>query len=242
MYKNNLIYSLIPARSGSKRIKNKNIKYVGGLPLIAFTINHSLNCKMIDRTFVSTDSKIYQKISTKYGAEAPFLRPKKLSENLSTDFDVFDHFLKWIKKSNIKTPDLIIHFRPTSPNRILSDTNKAIKLMCNNYLKYDSLRSVSKIEKKIQKIYKFEKNLLIKNITNFKKIRNEYDANMPAQLLGDYYIHNGNIDIIKTSTISKLKSVSGKKIIGFESNKKIQNFDIDNYDDLLSFEKYLSNS
>ena len=56
---------------------------------------------------------------------------------------------------------------------------------------------------------------------------------MPAQLLGDYYIHNGNIDIIKTSTISKLKSVFWKKIIGFESNKKIQNFDIDNYDDLL---------
>ena len=109
---------------------------------------------MIDRTFVSTDSKIYQKIYT--NVEAPF-ETKKLSENLSTDFDVFDHFLKWIKKSNIKTPDLIIHFRPTSPNRILSDTNKAIKLMCNNYLKYDSLRSVSKIEKKFKKIYKFEK-------------------------------------------------------------------------------------
>ena len=73
------------------------------------------------------------------------------------------------------------------------------------------MRSISKIEKKIEKIYSYKSKLQITNITNFKKIKNEFDANMPAQLLRDYYIHNGNIDIIKTKTLLNLKSVSGRK-------------------------------
>ena len=73
------IISIIPVRSGSKRVKNKNIRKLIGLPLLAHTIKHSLYSKLIDRTIVSTDSNKYAKIAKKHGAEVPFLRPKKLA-------------------------------------------------------------------------------------------------------------------------------------------------------------------
>ena len=69
------IIAIIPARSGSKRIKDKNIKKYKGIPLISHSIKHSLKSKYIQRTIVSTDSEKYAKIAVKYGAEVPFLRP-----------------------------------------------------------------------------------------------------------------------------------------------------------------------
>ena len=78
-----LIYALIPARSGSKGIKNKNIKLVKKKYLINYTIEFSLKCKSIDRTFVSTDSEKIRNISLDTGSEVPFLRPKKISKFLT---------------------------------------------------------------------------------------------------------------------------------------------------------------
>ena len=70
------ILAIIPARSGSKRIKNKNIKYFKGKPLLAHSILHSIRSKYIQRTIVSTDSRKYAKIAIRYGAEVPFLSQK----------------------------------------------------------------------------------------------------------------------------------------------------------------------
>ena len=73
------ILSVIQARSGSKGIPNKNIYKINNHPLISYTIKASTNCKLIDRTIVWTDSEHYAKIARSYGAQVPFLRPKKLS-------------------------------------------------------------------------------------------------------------------------------------------------------------------
>ena len=89
--------AIIPARAGSKSIKNKNIIRLGNLPLIAFSIN-AAKLAGIKRVIVSTDSKEYAKIAKKYGAEVPFLRPKKFSQDNSTDYDFFDHFFNWLFK------------------------------------------------------------------------------------------------------------------------------------------------
>ena len=75
-------FAIIPARSGSKGIKNKNIKDFGGYPLLAWTIKICKKCKSIDRIILSTDSEEYQKLAIKYGAEAPFLRPKRISSSM----------------------------------------------------------------------------------------------------------------------------------------------------------------
>ena len=78
------VYAIIPARSGSKGVPNKNIMNLGGYPLIAYSIAVAKKCSTIDRVIVSTDSEEYASIALKYGAEVPFLRPSDISNDSST--------------------------------------------------------------------------------------------------------------------------------------------------------------
>ena len=87
MLKDKKIIALIPARSGSKRFKNKNIFNYKGHPLIAYTITSAIKSKIFSKIIVSTDSNYYKKIAEYYGASVPFLRPKKISGAKSSDND-----------------------------------------------------------------------------------------------------------------------------------------------------------
>ena len=126
------IIAVIPARSGSISVKDKNIRLYKKKPLIHHSIRTSLKSKLINRVFVSTDSKKYQKLSIRYGAEVPFLRPKSISKNNSTDLEWAKHFVKYLEKSENYFPDLIVHVRPTSPNRNVKIFDKGIKYFLNN--------------------------------------------------------------------------------------------------------------
>ena len=86
-----IILCIIPARSGSKGIKDKNIKLFNGKPLLAWSILQAKQCSHDMRIIVSTDSHEYSRIAEQYGAEVPFLRPKHLSQDLSTDFECIEH-------------------------------------------------------------------------------------------------------------------------------------------------------
>ena len=92
------IVALIPAREGSKSIKNKNIIKVNKKTLIEYSIKTAKNSKFRKEVYVSTDSKKIQKIAIKLGAKAPFLRPKRISGDKSTDLEAFVHFNNWYKK------------------------------------------------------------------------------------------------------------------------------------------------
>src|SRR6056300_1491580 len=89
--------AVIPARSGSKGLNNKNIKIMQGKPLIYWSIKAGISNNLIDRVIVSTDSNLYANIAKKYGAEVPFLRPKKISKDNSTDYEFFTHVIKKLK-------------------------------------------------------------------------------------------------------------------------------------------------
>ena len=89
---------LIPARIGSKRIKKKNIKRFYGKPLISYAIINAKKSNLFRKIVVSTDSKSIAKIAEKYGAEVPFYRPKKFSNDKATDKQVRKHFLNYCKK------------------------------------------------------------------------------------------------------------------------------------------------
>mgnify|MGYP006249959241 CR=1 FL=1 len=104
-FKNKKILAIIPARSGSKSIKDKNITLYKGKPLIYHSIKTALKSKLIDKVIVSTDSKKYKRISLNYGAEVPFLRPKKFSLDFSLDYDFILHATKYMMKYNYN-PDL----------------------------------------------------------------------------------------------------------------------------------------
>ena len=91
------VLAIIPARSGSKGLPGKNIRNFLGKPLIVHAIDHAKKSRLVDRVIVSTDSEAYRQLAIRSGAEAPFLRPKDISEDRSTDLDCFVHALNWLQ-------------------------------------------------------------------------------------------------------------------------------------------------
>ena len=114
---NEKIISLIPARSGSEGINNKNIFPLLEYPLIAYSIIASKMSNKIKRTIVSTDSEIYYNIALEYGAEVPFLRPIEYSGDKSTDYDFVKHLLDWINLSRNQKTLMLSSFHPFTLER-----------------------------------------------------------------------------------------------------------------------------
>ena len=232
---NKEILAIIPARKGSKGIINKNIKLFNNKPLIYWSIKLAKECKYINRIICSTDSKEYAKIANQCGAETPFLRPSEISQDLSTDYELIEHCLNELKKENY-IPDIIVQLRPTYPNRKLEILNETISLFLQNYDEYDSLRTVIPFDKSPFKMYRIIKNKnnnklnlqpLFKKIDNIKEPQNRCRQELPKA-----YLHNGYIDIIKTDTVLKLKSVTGNNIYPYLMKKKEKD-DIDTLKDWL---------
>jgi N-acylneuraminate cytidylyltransferase/CMP-N,N'-diacetyllegionaminic acid synthase len=130
MYQRKKVLAIIPARGGSKRLPRKNILDLNGKPLIAWTIDAALKSKYIDKTIVSTDDKEIADISTKYGAEVPFIRPAHLSTDTASSIDVVFHAVEFLKKNN-EQYDIVILLQPTSPLRTTKDINKALEMLNN---------------------------------------------------------------------------------------------------------------
>jgi len=128
MIKGKRILALIPARSGSKKLPGKNIKPMNGRPLIAWTIEEAKKSRYIDRIIVSTDNEKIKRVSKKYGADAPFLRPKELATDEAKVIDVVIYTINWLKQ-NGESFDLLILLQPTSPLRTAEDIDKAVELL-----------------------------------------------------------------------------------------------------------------
>ena len=223
------IISVIPARGGSKSIKNKNLIKLNNKPLIYYAIKQSQKSKFIKRSIVSTNDKKIAKIAKKYGAEVPFLRPNSISKNNSKDFGFFLHLINWLKKNENYTPDLIVQLRPTQPYRDVKFIDKAIQIIMRDK-KADSLRSISVPERTPYKMWKIKGNYLDYIFPNTKFQKKEY-FNLDRRKLQDIYWHDGVIDIVKTKTIKKYNNLTGKKIAYIKNNKEFL-VDIDSKKDL----------
>ena len=124
---------LIPARGGSKRIKNKNIKNFNGKPLISYSISTAIRSGLFDKVIVTTDSEKIAKIARKYGANVPFLRPKKLANDYANDLQVIKHYLDFNRANNIKI-DIMCYLYATAPLIKVSTLKKCYaKLISSNY-------------------------------------------------------------------------------------------------------------
>ena len=157
------VIAIIPARSGSKSIKDKNIMSIGGKPLIAHSIEHAKQSKLIDRIIVTTDSEYYAEISRQYGAETPFIRPEEIAGDESTDLEVFTHALNFLKEKEGTLPDICVHLRPTCPIRNVEDIDQMIKILIGNQ-EIDSVRSLSEAPETPYKMWKLnEKGQIISN-------------------------------------------------------------------------------
>ena len=229
------IIALIPARGGSKGIKNKNIVNLLGKPLISYTILAAKKVKQISEVYVSTDSTVIKKVSEKFGAKVPFLRPKKFSTDSSDDLEVFKHFYEWYSKHNLKEIDLIIHLRATSPFRKVEIINKAINAIKKNK-NFSSLRSFQKTPYSPYKMWKQKKKLAIPFLN--KKIYGKEAHSLGRQQLPKIFCHTPYIDIIKPGLTIKKGSMVGKNTLFFLISKKDESFiDIDTQDDLKRIRK-----
>jgi CMP-N,N'-diacetyllegionaminic acid synthase len=143
MYKNKTFLAIIPARSGSKGIIDKNIKELNNKPLMAHTIEACVNSKMFDEIIVSTDSVKYAEIASKYGASVPFLRPGQLSSDEAATKDVIVHVLNEMKHLG-RVFDYFMLLQPTSPLRNETHILESINILFKQNA--DSVISICKAE------------------------------------------------------------------------------------------------
>ena len=227
------ILALIPARGGSKGIPRKNIIDICGKPLIYWTIQLAKRSKYINRVIVSTDSSEIAEISKLHGAEIPFIRPDEISQDNSTDLEVFKHSLSWLEKKDKYTPDLVVHLRPTGPARYINIIDDAIEKLSKD-LSFDCLRSVSLSSQTAYKMWQIENSELI-SIGNKLGVIESHSA--PRQALPKTYWQNGYVDIVRPKTIFKQESMTGKKVMPFLTIHKSN--DLDYPEDIKKVEKDL---
>ena len=116
----------IPARSGSTRLKHKNIMEINGLPLIAYTVLMAKKLRGVDRVIVNTDSEEYAEVARAYGAEVPILRPAAIAGEKASLQDTFDFMENWLAENEGVTFSKHIAMYPTSPFRNLSTIQKYV--------------------------------------------------------------------------------------------------------------------
>jgi len=205
-----MLLGLIPARCGSRSVKNKNIKLLAGYPLIAYSIVASKLSTKIDRTIVSTDSAEYAEIAKHYGAEVPFLRPAEYATDTSTDMDFFRHLIGYLLSKEGITPDYIVHLGPTIPLRDPVVIDEAINKIVSNEIA-TALRSVHQVIP-AHKLFSIRRWFLEGLFPNDP--RPEY-YNLPRQTFTPNYKGNGYVDIVIPKTIKDTGTLHSTRILPF---------------------------
>lgn len=225
------VLAIIPARSGSKSVKDKNIRLMNGKPMLAYSIEHALSSERINRVIVSTDSEKYAQIAKKYGAEVPFLRPEEISGDKSLDIEVFEHALKFLKDTEGYEADIVVQLRPTYPIRNVKDIDNMVDILINNR-SVDSVRCIAAANEVAYKMWFLKEDGMLEPI--LKDIPEAY--NMPRQELPKIYYQNACIDVTRPEVILEKHSMSGERIQGYLME---HNFDIDTEEEFQRAEAYL---
>ena len=225
MKKNFAILGLIPARSGSKGLKNKNILKIGKKSLIEFSIIEAKKCKKIKKLIISTDSKKIINISKNYDLET-IKRPKKLCLDSTKIFDVIMHALK-VEKKQKNEYDYVVLIQPTTPLKTKKMLDEGIKIIIKK--KSDTLVSVYPVEDNHPaRMYKINRGYLKPMIRNMQS-QNRQD-------LSKIYHRDGNVYIFKVKSLYANNSLYGKKISPLIVNPKYK-LNIDTLEDF-NYAKY----
>ncbi|TGL49706.1 acylneuraminate cytidylyltransferase family protein [Leptospira kemamanensis] len=206
--------AIIPARSGSKSIKDKNLAKLSGHPLIAYSIAAGVLSKSVIRTIVSTDSEEYAAIAKRYGAEVPFLRPAEYSTDTSTDRDFMLHAMQWIKEKENKVPEYWVHLRPTTPLRDPKHIDEALKMI---ELDADAtaLRSAHICSESPFKWFRKNESGYLTALTTEETSLDRF--NLPRQSYPDVFIPDGYVDVVRSSFVLGTNFFHGNKVIGYVS-------------------------
>ncbi len=217
---------LIPARGGSKRIPNKNLRDFHGKPLISWSIEVALKSKLFQEVYVSTDSKDIAKVANDFGAKVPFLRPDNISDDFANDKDVRNHFISWMKTNKIQAKSLC-YLYPTAPfitseilrgvDNLLEKTKAEMTMTITNYA-HPIMRS------------------LILSKDGFISYKWEENRNTRSQDFPEYYHDAG---LCYQFDLSKIKEKDPKLISGYFV-PRLRCQDIDTEDDFKFAEKLFS--
>lgn len=248
------VLALIPARSGSKSVPDKNIREIAGKPMLAWSVEHALLSRLVNRVILSTDSEQYAAIGRAYGAETPFLRPAQYATDTALDIDVFRHALQWLAAHEDYHPDIVVQLRPTYPKRNPADIDNMIEMLAADP-EADSVRSIALATEVPYKMWLAadpdsantpaaaagpDSGYAAAGRDSAKAARSGSGIamgplkplitdifecyNMPRQELPRVYYQNACIDVMRASTVLEKNSMTGSRILGYLMN---ENFDID---------------
>ena len=228
MINNMRILAIVPARGGSKGIKDKNIKEIEGRPLIEYTIEAAKRCEYIDEIVVSTDSEKIAKVAKKAGAKVPFLRPDELASDTARTIDVVLFTIEQLKLIG-QEYDIVVLLQPTSPLRDEDDICGAIEKYVSCNMK--SLVSVSEVS---------ESPILMRQIvdeTHMEKLLN-INSTIRRQDMAKYYMVNGSIYINKIEELNSDTSLNDN-VIPYVMDRS-HAVDIDDYVDIEVMKYYVN--
>lgn len=221
------VLALIPARGGSKGIKDKNIIDLCGMPLIAYSIRAGIESGYIDSVVVTTDSERIAGVAREYGAEVPFLRPDELASDTSKSIDAVLHAVRWLKEHG-ESFDILVLLQPTQPLRTAKDIDGALE----KYMEEGMQPLISLTEAE-------ESPVLMRTVNTEGRLEKvlDIDCSLRRQDMSRYYIIDGSIYINSVKELSEDTNF-GDNAVPYIMPKE-RSVDIDEYKDLEKAAEYL---
>ena len=215
------IVALIPARAGSKRVPDKNIRPLAGHPLIAYTISSALQSQVFSAVIVSTDSQLYGDISGHYGAEVPHLRPEEFAGDLSPDIEWVEYALNQLRQDG-REYDCFSILRPTSPFRLPATIQRAWRAFKNEE-GVDSLRAVEKCKQHPGKMWVLRGNRMVPLLPLTPPEQPWHSSQY--QSLPEVYAQNASLEIAWTRVVFEGRTIAGNVLMPFFT-KDYEGFDV----------------
>ena len=207
--------AFVPARAGSKRIRLKNVRPLGGHPLLAYAVTAAIDSRMFDRVVCSTDSLVIAQIAKHYGAE-PLIRPASMATSSSPDIEWVRHALQ---AHHCETFNIV---RPTSPFR-RAETIRRAMIAWKSSNGYDSLRAVERVTQHPMKMWVVRFGTLHPLIP-FGPEQQPWHSSQTATL-PDIFVQNAALEIAWTKTVGQMGTIAGERIMPFFTSEE-EGFDI----------------
>jgi len=205
------IVALIPARAGSKRIPDKNIRPLAGHPLIAYTISSALQSQVFSAVIVSTDSQLYRDIAGHYGAEVPYLRPADIAGDLSPDIEWVEYTLNQLRQDD-RGYDCFSILRPTSPFRLPNTIQRAWRAF-KGEKGVDSLRAVEKCKQHPGKMWVVRGNRMVPLLPLTPPEQPWHSSQY--QSLPEVYVQNASLEIAWSRVVFEGRTIAGDLLMPF---------------------------
>jgi len=203
--------ALIPARSGSTRISHKNVRCIGGHPLLAYTISAAVKSGIFKDVVVSTDSEYYAEISRHYGADLPFLRPLEIAGATSPDIEWVSYTLERLKQIH-RNYDCFSILRPTSPFRQPETIQRAWREFLADQ-SVDSLRAVEKCSEHPGKMWVIQGRRMTPLLPLGPSEQPWHSSQY--QSLPLVHVQNASLEIAWTRVVYETETIAGHTVMPF---------------------------